>query len=400
MIPASLVAALTVLTGTASATNAGIPFGSTLEMPSERYEGDFAAAPGFHWRVKLPGPRLNSATHAERGRPLVVDDRILVGSAAASGVAMMSRVDGTLLRMFESPQSVESQPAVAGDRIVFSDTGGTTSCYRLDGTLEWQHKGTAPVLVRPLIHEGSVIVANVDDLAVALQLDDGALLWRYKARRDLTRQAELALYAAPAPTVLGESVLIGLSDGRLVAVDLDSGEEQWAKPVGEGRYPDLVAETVVRDTDLYASGYYLPLVAVDAATRNVRWRLDIGGAAPVELAEDGTVLYHPGSDGKLRAVGTFTGAERWAWDSKSTGAISQPVLTDAGVLVASSEGGVYLIDPENGRELWRFTAPYVLQGVSTAPTVDGRQMLFVSNGGYLYSMLAPEPAAPKQRAWP
>ncbi|MEQ1501620.1 MAG: PQQ-binding-like beta-propeller repeat protein [Myxococcota bacterium] len=114
----------------------------------------------------------------------------------------------------------------------------------------------------------------------------------------------------------------------------------------------------------------------------------------------GAVLIHPGSDGKLRAVATLTGAELWTWDSGTTGALTSPVETPAGLLVGSSEGSVYLVDPKTGDELWRWHEPYLLRGVSAEPAVDGRQAVFVSNAGYLYSLIVPAPTPPRERAWP
>ena len=78
-------------------------------------------------------------------------------------------------------------------------------------------------------------------------------------------------------------------------------------------------------------------------------------------------------------------------DSGSSGALTTPVLTGAGLAVGSSDGGLYLIDPRTGKEVWHYHESVRLLGVSSSPTVDGRQLLFVSNAGYLYSMICPSP---------
>ena len=114
------------------------------------------------------------------------------------------------------------------------------------------------------------------------------------------------------------------------------------------------------------------------------------------------MLYHPGTDGQLRAVAALTGAELWAWDSGTTGALTTPLVTDAGLVVASSEGGIHLVDPETGTEDWRWRGPQLLQGISSIPAIEGRQLVFLSNAGFLYSMLSPQdtPALdPVTRPW-
>lgn len=353
-------------------------------------QGAFAHAPALAWSVRLPGDPLNSASHTERGRPLVLGDAVLVGSAAGEGLYRMDRRDGAVLDVFPASASVESEPVVDGDRVWFADTSGTAWCYRLDGTLVWSSRGNAPVLTRPTLDGGRLYVTNVDDLVVALDAETGTQVWRYKARRDITRQAELALYAAPSAVVDGDTVLVGFSSGDLVALGAEGGEERWRMAVGEGRYPDLVATPTVSGGDLFVTAYFEPLVAVDRASQSVRWRADVGAAFPAVV--EGGVLFHPGTDGVLRAYSVLTGAERWAWDSGSGAALTEPLVTEAGLLVAASAGALYLVDPESGALEWSWQEPMLLEGITATPVVDGHQVLFVTNAGRLYSMVSPLPA--------
>lgn len=379
----------------------GSLFAPTPESPAvpgeNPYPGAFDAPPVFHWRVPLPGPPLNAATHSEWSAPRLVGRWVVVGSASGKAMYALSRRDGSVEQVFPAKNSVESAATVAGDRVWFSDTGGRTYCYTLDGALVWEHDGNAPVLVPATLSEDRkwLVVSNVDDLAVALNADTGDLVWQYRGKRDLTRQAELTLYAAPPAEIVGDTVLLGFSSGTVAAVSLETGEELWTRSVGEGRYPDLVSGAQTVGTDAFVSGYYKPLVAIDLSTHNVRWRLDVGAAATplIVRAPDGAAptLYHPGSDGNLRAVNTLTGAATWTWSSGTSGALTHPLLTDAGLVVGSSEGLVYLVDPANGAELWRWHERALLRGLSAEPAVDGRQMVFGSNGGFLYSMLVPPP---------
>jgi outer membrane protein assembly factor BamB len=369
-------------------------------LADDLYPGAFDAPPAFHYRVPLPGGRMNAATHSEWSTPVIVGDWIVVGSAAGRAAYALSRTDGTVVRTFPAETSVESAATVTGERVYFSDTGGNTYGYDLEGNQVWKHDGNAPILVAPTVSPDGklVIVTNVDDLAVALDAATGALVWQYRARKDASRQAELSLYAAPQAEVVGDQVLLGFSSGTLAAVELATGEELWKRSVGEGRYPDLVSDPVAAGDDVYASGYFEPLVAIDLESHNVRWRLDVGAARAPTLVQEGDgppTLYHPGSDGRLRAVQTLTGAELWSWDSGTSGALTSPIPTEAGLVVGSSEGSIYIVDPKTGKERWRWHEPYLLRGLSSEPAVAGRQLVFVSNAGYLYSMLVPAPSAPE-----
>ncbi len=353
--------------------------------------GAFSVPPAFQWAIDLPGGVMHSATHTERTRPVVLGDALLIGSAAGRGAYLLSRSNGSLIRSYPSDDPVESEIAVSNNTIWFGDVGGTTWCYRLNGKELWHHQGTAPILSRPTVNGDTVVVVDVDGLAVALDAETGDLVWRYQARRDLTRSAELALYAAPPAVLEKESIILGFSDGSLVGLDATAGTELWAKRVGEGRYPDVVAEVVRAGNGvLLAAGFYGPFQAFDLASRNTLWRVEAGAASAPTVPESGGVAWLGSTDGKLRAIATLTGAERWVWDSGDpAAALTTPQWTPAGLVVGSSTGGVWMIDPETGREVWEFGEPYLLTGVSSVPVVADRQLLVVTNAGRLYSFLAP-----------
>jgi outer membrane protein assembly factor BamB len=363
-------------------------------------DGAFDAPPVAHWTVDLPGGRLNAATHTERARPVVTGDLVLVGSAAGRSLYGLSRRTGALRREYPAAGSVESGAVVVGDDVLFADTGGVVWCYRLDGTLVWRHQTSAPVLSTPTIVGDRVYVANVEDAVVAIDRTTGALDWQLGRKPDPTRSAELELYAAPPPVVSGDVLLVGTSDGALVAIDRERGEVVWEKRIGEGRYPDIVAPPVVDANDAYLSAYYQPLVALDLTTRNVRWRLDVGAASPVTLIDTaGTALVvHPGSDGVMRAVVGLTGATKWTWDSGDEGALTEVLPTPLGLLVGSSDGGLSIVDPELGTTIWSWHGDSQLDGLAAAPTVEGRQILFVTNAGRLHSMVVPRRGEGMERA--
>jgi outer membrane protein assembly factor BamB len=153
-----------------------------------------------------------------------------------------------------------------------------------------------------------------------------------------------------------------------------------------------VAEPSAVDDLVFVAGYYEPLVAIERSTKKVRWTLPHGAAAGALLGGKGdkAVLFHPGTDGTLRAVAAKSGDVLWAWESGSSGALSSPVWTPAGIMVGSSNSTVTLLEARTGEVLWTFKPPFLLEGVTSAPAVDGRQMLFVSNAGRIYSVISPK----------
>lgn len=375
--------------GTASASE--VPRWADFSSPrpgKNPYTGVMSQAPVPLWSVPLPGPPINAASHTERSRPVVHQDSVLVGSAAGKGLYRFSRYDGALLDTYEALASVESEALVADGRVYFTDTAGRTYCYTFEGEKLWVHKTNAPILTRPTLDDGRVFITNVDDLVVAIDAQTGEQIWRYQAKRDLTRVAELALYAAPSAVVDDGQVIVGFSTGELVALAAATGERTWAVPVGEGRYPDLVGTPVIEASDILVGGYFKPLLAIDRGSQSVRWRAEVGTAFPVGVYQ-GLVL-HPGTDGVLRAYDRLTGAEQWSWDSKTGTALTEPVVTPAGLVIGAVAGSVHVLNPETGRKRWSWREPVLLEGVNATPTVVDRQVFLVTNAGTLYAFVAPE----------
>lgn len=349
------------------------------------------------WSRALPGRPMTSAAHAERTRPVFTPAGILVGSAAGSELYLLDRRDGGVIRSFAANTSVEAEPVVDGEDVIFTDTGGGVWCYSLKGELRWKFDTRTPAVTRPTVAQGKVIITTVDDLVVTLDRATGALAWRFQPEPDLLRKNELALYAAPPATVVGDNVLAGFSDGTLISLELATGDVSWGIHIGEGRYPDIVADPTLGDSGtIFASGYFEPLIAYRQTT-GVVWSLDIGAAARALWipAEGGGTLIHPGTDGKLRALDGTTGDERWSWSSGTDGSLTAPQLTPAGVLVGSTSGTLWLVDAATGEERWHYEPMRVMEGVSTAPAIDGRQVVFVTNAGRIYSLLAPAAEAPR-----
>ncbi len=107
------------------------------------------------------------------------------------------------------------------------------------------------------------------------------------------------------------------------------------------------------------------------------------------MIEDRTI-YHGGTDGNLRSVDAVTGNVNWTWELKRGGTLGEPVVTPAGVMVASSAGGLFLIDRDSGKQKWKLEPEYRISGVTAGIAVDGRQVVITTNAGNLMSLIVPQ----------
>jgi len=365
-------------------------------VPVESFDGAFDRPPRVSWGRALPGGRPSAGARSELGRPHLTASSIFVGSSGDDALFELRRDDGSLVRSFPAGAAVMAEPEVRDAFVLFSDSAGYTWRYDREGSLAWKHYAGAPVLARPLVVADAAYISALDGTVHAVDLASGATRWLYTHPRDATRQADLELFGAPTPVLAAGLLLVGFHDGSLVALDEASGEPAWESRVGEGRYPDLIGPPLIEGQHAFLGGFSAPFLCLDLDSRVVAWRLDAGVAA--QAAVQGQTVFVPGSDGKLRALDRYSGVEIWSWDSQTAGALTAPLSTQAGLLIASSDGGIWLIDPYTGLETWHFDEGYMLDGVSVALAIDGRQAIAVTNAGNLLSLVVPRASTPGPHA--
>ncbi len=155
---------------------------------------------------------------------------------------------------------------------------------------------------------------------------------------------------------------------ELVAVDAASGQVRWRQPTNESGFGGtggtvVVAGSVVVVGDDNVLGF-------NRLTGTLRWRFEPSdGYGPgfylgYQATADG-VIYAGSPSGRLYAVDTLTGRPRWttvvATDGKTT--VYPPRFSGAYVaagyteFVAPSLGGIVLVDAASGRVVWKRAFP-------------------------------------------
>jgi outer membrane protein assembly factor BamB len=172
------------------------------------------------------------------------------------------------------------------------------------------------------------------------------------------------------PALLGDSGHSGLQPGPApqenpaLAWRFDSGSEILASPI--------IADGIVYVTN--RAGF---LYAIDAATGEQLWRVEVG---PYVLRT--TPTWH---DGALYLVAGFdaisldaaTGEERWRETIRYAGTAS-PTVSDDAMFVVSQEGLLYALDITDGAELWRISTDGISFGSPAASS--GRLVVATDRG--------------------
>jgi len=421
---AALCAVLTCVAGALGCETSGIP--ATPQVPTWLHHPGGTLS--ITLRRTLTADARKQTEGYERGQPALDLEgrRVFVGSSDY-GMYCVRAQDGSTLWRFETLGPVQSEPLydVAEDTLYFgSNDGALYKVAASDGKLLWRFATNAEVLRRPVLRNGVVYVMNANDTLIAMHADTGALKWHQ--HRTPAFGMEVSGYAGPA---LGrDKIYTAYSDGVVLAYDIEDGSEQWdlvdlaaeAEATGPGdrvRYLDVDTTPVVARISsgevVFVGSYAGGVHALDAENGSRAWVNEKAvGVTELMLWEQPAHAQH---EGPLSAVGGqrilfaasgLTGL--WALDPNDgrtlwrrnlpEGGITTPVALAGALLVGTSRYGLFLFSPVNGGLI-----DGILPGASfaMAPGAHGTRAFVLDNGGTLLGIrIAPPRAGTPNTNWP
>jgi outer membrane protein assembly factor BamB len=229
----------------------------------------------------------------------------------------------------------------AGD-LVATDLASGAERWRLPNGGHWWNP--------PAVHAG-VVYNHVGSEVMAVHARDGRILWR--TALDPLRRSVGPVAAGHGPVhVLAtrhqRERFQSVSDDAVVTFDAIGGDE--VDRLGVPRSPgSIMAPTVSAFTadgaHLYATLTEGAVVALDLESGDLRWRVDVG---PEELHPPvlhGDTLYIAGSR-RLMALDSATGASQWTLHADEWHIATQPAV-DSGIVYVNTTAGFYAFAPDD-----------------------------------------------------
>jgi outer membrane protein assembly factor BamB len=278
--------------------------------------------------------------------------------------------------------------------MVFATTGYgvTVALDAATGTEKWRNDQEIPLRGAPSVADGKVFVVTQDNQLVALSADKGVQLW------DAVAIVENAgLLGAAAPAISGDTMVIGYSSGELNAIKTDTGQVTWQDNLARtsrltalASLTDVDASPVIDRNRVFAIGHGGRMVALDLATGERVWERSIGGVSTPWAAGD--FLFAVTTDGEVVALTRRDGRIRWVtqlqrYDDvggrKGRVAWQGPLLASDRLLLTSSNGYIVSLSPYTGKVLSStkmgdasWIPPILANGVMYVLTADGKVIAY------------------------
>jgi eukaryotic-like serine/threonine-protein kinase len=254
---------------------------------------------------------------------------------------------------YATNETLNLTPAADSERIYLPLAGGViVSLNASDGHLYWKSEIGGEFSASPAADDKAVYVAGeTTDTAGAERPTSGSL-------RALGREAGVTLWLTELPVPIRGSLVMndlkifaGTSNGGFYSIDKATGGVDWFAQIGSAFNctPTLSGDVI------YVGSEDGTLLAVEQATGKVRWRFMTGGPVRGPMAVNEGTVYFGSGDGYVYAVQESDGHLHWR---TRTGAGVQAVKSVArGLLAASFDNFVYLLNFQRGKSLWKRQLP-------------------------------------------
>lgn len=157
-----------------------------------------------------------------------------------------------------------------------------------------------------------------------------------------------------APLNAGETVYAASADGKLAALDTETGKRQWTQNLNERIFAGVGGDR----QQLYLVTREADLLALSREDGSELWRAELPTEVLVAPQSNGSLVVSQTTDGRVLAFDAATGEKRWQYDgvvpALSLRAAAAPLVGGDVVIASFSNGKLIALSAEAGQPLWQY----------------------------------------------
>ena len=312
-------------------------------------------------------------------RPYIAEDRVYVCDAKGR-VEAWQREDGNRLWSVNLKEKI-SGGVNGGEGIVVigTENGEVIALDADDGMERWRVKVPSEVMSISEVKYGVIVTRTNDSKVHAIDLNTGEIDWSAgKGAPPLT------LRGASQPKVVGDLVLVGFDDGKLMAINLRDGEPVWevsvSTPKGKSeleRISDVDGELAYLDGIVFAASFNGRVVAIDLDTGKTLWAKNL--SSYVGLSVDHDRVYVTDADDSIWGLEISSGATLWRQDKLLYRELTAPQIMGNYIVVGDYKGYLHWLSKGEGKIIGRNNV--ARDKIEIAPIIiDDRAYVLANNG--------------------
>jgi outer membrane protein assembly factor BamB len=226
-----------------------------------------------------------------------------------------------------------------------------------------------------------VIARTVDGRLQALSAADGSVRWTVEEI-----VPRLSLRGTAMPILTGEAVVAGFDNGKLVAVDVNTGDTLWNvtidSPTGRtelDRLADIDAPAAASGKDVFVAGFQGRVAMLDMDNGQIWWAKDASSYRGFGLDE--RVMYLTNANGLVTALRRTDGNQQWEQAALRQRGLTAPAVVGESLVVGDYEGYLHWLSKVDGSVQAR--AKTDGERITNAPQVAEGRVYVQTDGGKL-----------------
>lgn len=285
--------------------------------------------------------------------PTLIDGVIYVASSDGE-VAAINAANGARLWRVELERPLSGGVGYHNRSLYLGGADGSVlQLSAEDGAVEWEAAVSGEVLAAPVVSGDSVIVQTYDGKLLGFRSGAEEPSWTFTSDVPV-----LTLRGTSAPILVGGNAIAGFGDGKVVAVDVDSGNVSWEARIGvpQGsseidRIVDVDGAMTQQGIELFVASYQGRLAALDSRTGRKLWQQNVSSVTGTNVGFGN--VYVADVDGTLSAFLRTGQGVRWQNIELGYRELSRPTPVSSYVATVDFEGYLHLLSQVDGQIVGR-----------------------------------------------
>ena len=285
--------------------------------------------------------------------PKLIDGVIYVASSDGE-VAAINAANGARLWRVELERPLSGGVGYHNRSLYLGGADGSVlQLSAEDGAVEWEAAVSGEVLAAPVVSDDWVIVQTYDGKLLGFRSGAEEPSWTFTSDVPV-----LTLRGTSAPILVGGNAIAGFGDGKVVAVDVDSGNVSWEARIGvpQGsseidRMVDVDGAMTQQGIELFVASYQGRLAALDIRTGRKLWQQNVSSVTGTNVGFGN--VYVADVDGTLSAFLRTGQGVRWQNIELGYRELSRPTPVSSYVATVDFEGYLHLLSQVDGQIVGR-----------------------------------------------
>ncbi|PDH36666.1 MAG: outer membrane protein assembly factor BamB [Halieaceae bacterium MED-G26] len=285
--------------------------------------------------------------------PTLIDGVIYVASSDGE-VAAINAANGARLWRVELERPLSGGVGYHNRSLYLGGADGSVlQLSAEDGAVEWEAAVSGEVLAAPVVSDDWVIVQTYDGKLLGFRSGAEEPSWTFTSDVPV-----LTLRGTSAPILIGDNAIAGFGDGKVVAVDVDSGNVSWEARIGvpQGsseidRIVDVDGAMTQQGIELFVASYQGRVAALDSRTGRKLWQQNVSSVTGTNVGFGN--VYVADVDGTLSAFLRTGQGVRWQNIELGYRELSRPTPVSSYVATVDFEGYLHLLSQVDGQIVGR-----------------------------------------------